>query len=282
MSRLNFEDEAFQIKGLRYGQDDRVVGGLKAPLQNPNPAPCILSCIRQHFRKHTFAKMMRTGTSNKDAARPQQPHGAVIDFFVPSERAFEAFLVFSERRRVKDDGVVPGALPMPVAEKVKSVRFDRLDVRQTIAVCIGPDQFNGGPGNVYRFDALADITDLKGKAAGVGKGIQCFAVRIVPGGPVIFPLIEIAAGFLPCSKRQSEFFSVLVDGKQFRQWNADEFLLEFESLQFTHPAIISKENRRRLISFAENIGDQGLHAIRCLDEALDDKPVLVSIYNQAR
>src|SRR5262249_44100967 len=166
--------------------------------------------------------MMRTGTRNKDAAWPQQPHGAVVDFFVPTECAFKAFLVFRERRRVKDDGVVPGPLPMPFAEKVKSVRFDRLDVRQTIAVYIGPDQFDGLSGNVYRFDALADITDLKGKAARVGKGIQCFAVRIVPGSPVIFPLIEIAAGFLPCSKRQSEFFSVLVDGNQFRQWIADE------------------------------------------------------------
>src|SRR5215831_20678939 len=129
---------------------------------------------------------------------------------------------------------------------------------------------------------VADITDLDCKAAGVGECIQCIASSIPPGGPVIFPLIQISAGLLPGSKRNSELLSVLFDGNHFRQGLTDQFLLEFESLQLTHPAIISKENGRRLISFAGHVGDEGLHRIGCLNETLNNKPVVVPIYNQAR
>src|SRR5215831_11004903 len=129
---------------------------------------------------------------------------------------------------------------------------------------------------------VADVTDLERKATCVGECIQCFAARIPAGSPVIVTLIQISAGLLAGSKRNSELFSVFFDGNHFRQRLTDEFLLEFESLQLTHPAIIPKENGHRLISFIENVGDQGLHRIGCLDKALNNKPVVVPIYNEAR
>ena len=116
-----------------------MVGGLKTPFENPDPAACIFSRIRQHFCEHSFAHMVRTRTCNKDAARPKQPHGAVVDFFLPPECAFKAFLVFRECGRVENDRVIPGALSMPVAEEVKSVGFNGFYVREAIAVCISAD-----------------------------------------------------------------------------------------------------------------------------------------------
>src|SRR5262245_55005093 len=116
---------------------------------------------------------------------------------------------------------------------------------------------------------VADITDLDCKAARVGECIQCLAPRIPPGGPVIFPLIQISAGLLPGSKRNSELLSILFDGNHFRQGLTDQFLLEFESLQLTHPAIISKENGRRLISLTEIVGDMGVYRMIYLNVILN-------------
>src|SRR5262245_6781109 len=224
--------------------------------------------------------MMGTGTSNKDASRSQQAHGAVIDFFIASECAFKTFFVFCKCRRVKNDGVISCALPMPVAEIVESVRLDRFDVRQGIAFCIGLDEVDGRLRDVDGFDVVADLTDLKSKTTGIGERIQRFSARIPSGSLVIFALIQIGTGFLPFSKRDNEFLSVLVDGKHFRQRITDEFLLEFETLELPHLAIISKENGRRFISFAENVGEQGPQGIRCLNEVLNDKPVVVSVDNE--
>src|SRR5215467_7518029 len=113
-----------------------MIEGLKTPFENPHPAARIFSRIRQHFREHSLAHMVRTRTCNKDPARPKQPHGAVVDFLVPPECVFKAFLILRECRRVENDGLIPVALPMPVAEEVKSVGFNGFYVLQTITVCV--------------------------------------------------------------------------------------------------------------------------------------------------
>src|SRR5204863_900337 len=103
---------------------------LGSPLQNPSPAARVPGRLGEHFGKNGFTDVMRTGTCNKDTARPEQAHGAVVDLFVATEGAFQALLVFGEGGRVQDDGVVAPAFPVALREKIEGIRLDALDIRE--------------------------------------------------------------------------------------------------------------------------------------------------------
>src|SRR5262245_66673762 len=109
-----------------------MVRRLEPSLQDSSPAAGVLGGVRQHLGKVPLAYMMRTGACNKDAAGTEQPHCAVVDFFVAAKSAFKAVLASRECRRVENDRVIPSALPMSLAQEVKNVGFDRLYVRDPV------------------------------------------------------------------------------------------------------------------------------------------------------
>src|SRR5215471_13627670 len=96
---------------------------LDPPLQHPCPAPRILRRVRQHLGKSPLAYMVRARTCNKDAARPEQAHGPVVDLLISAQGAFQTFLVFGESRRVEDDRVVPHSFFMALAEEIEGIRL---------------------------------------------------------------------------------------------------------------------------------------------------------------
>src|SRR4030095_6926367 len=132
VSRYNLENKAFQIERFWDCEQDRVIGGLEPTFQHAHPAPCIIGGICQHFCEQPLADMVRARTCNKDASWTQQPHGSVIDLLVTPERTVETVLAFGKRRRIENDGVVSDAFFVPVAQEIKCIRFDTVDVLEPI------------------------------------------------------------------------------------------------------------------------------------------------------
>src|SRR4051812_21416485 len=98
-----------------------MVGRLNAAFKHADPDTCVVRSFCKHLGKQAFADMVRAGTSNKDAARSQQPHGSVVDFLVSAHCAFKALPVFCKGGRVENDRVVTGAFPVALAKKIECI-----------------------------------------------------------------------------------------------------------------------------------------------------------------
>src|SRR2546430_901266 len=171
-----------------------MVGRLETTLKDPDPASRVIGCIRKHFGEQALTDMIGTGAGNKDAPRTEQPHGAIVDFLVAPEGAFQAFPVFGKRRRIQNDGVVPGAILMLLTEKVKDIGLDAPDVGETVSLGIGLCQLDSGPQNINRLDLLAPIADLQCEGPGIAERIQRTASRIAAGGPPADALCPVGTG----------------------------------------------------------------------------------------
>jgi S-adenosylmethionine:tRNA ribosyltransferase-isomerase len=259
-----------------------VVRRLKSPLEHPGPASRVFCGVREHFRELALVKMVRAGTCNKDASRPEQPHRTVIDLLIAAEGRLDGFTAFREGGRIEDDGVVALALSLTVPKEIESIRFKGLDVRQAIPLRIRPHQFDCRGRDIDSFNTVADLADLESEPPGVAERIESPAAGVTPAGAMVVALIEIGTCLLPAGQGKRQMLTVFINDYGFRYWLAGHFLLQFKSFEFSHPAIISEENGRRRVALGQNLRHQRLKFVGGLDEALDDKPVVIAIDHQAR
>src|SRR5882762_742371 len=258
-----------------------MVRRLETTLKDPDPASRVIGCLGKHFGEQPLTDMIGTGARNKDAPRTEQPHGAIVDFLVAPKGAFQAFPVFGESRGIQNDGVVPRAFLMLFTEKVKDIGLDAPDVDQTVSLGIGLCQLDSGPRNIDCLNLLAQIADLECEAPGIAERIERAASRIAACGPAVVALVEVGACLLAAGEGDGHLLPVFVDDQCLRERLAHDLLPKFQTFEFPHPAIIPEENGTRLIALCENRPDERLDPVGGLDEALNNKPVVVTIDDQS-
>jgi hypothetical protein len=105
-----------------------MIRGLGPPLEDPQPTSRIPRSFGQNLGKLALADVMRAGTGDQDPTRFQEAHGSVVDFLVSAKGGLEAFLVPGESRGVQNDGVVSSALVEALAEEVKNICLNKINV----------------------------------------------------------------------------------------------------------------------------------------------------------
>ena len=258
-----------------------MVHGLDSPLQNAYPAAGIIGGIGQHFGEEALGHVVGARTSNKDAARAKQPHGPVIDFFVAAEGASETFLIFGESGWIQDDCIVLSALLVSFSQEIKNIGLDTFYVAETVPLSVGSGKLDGGSGNIDRLHAVAQVTDMNRKTTHVAEGIEGPAPRVTAGGAAVIALVQVGARLLAGGHGDGDLPPIFIEGDGLGERFANEFLLEFQAFEFPHLDIISKEDGAWLIPLVENGRHEGLDPVRGLDEALDNKPVVVAIDDQS-
>src|SRR5205809_5743576 len=111
-----------------------MISGLDPSFDYPRPATGIFGRIRQHFGKNALVDVVGTRPSSKDAARPEEPHGPIVDFLVASEGAFEALLILGKSRWVQNNRIVAHTFLVTLAEEVKRIGLDAIDILQAVSL----------------------------------------------------------------------------------------------------------------------------------------------------
>ena len=119
----------FQIGSFRDIQQNWMVFGLTANLDQPQGAVGVVGGVGQHFEEVGLADVVGAGAGHQDAAGAEHLQGAEVEFFVAAEGGVEVALTLGERWRVEDDRVVALTGGGVVLEQIEGIGFDPFDLR---------------------------------------------------------------------------------------------------------------------------------------------------------
>jgi len=182
---------------MRFGDSgqDGMVGGLGSAFEKTERAPGITRGGEDGIEQHGFAHVMGTRTSDQDPPRVQKLQSAEINFSIAARCAVERGSGFREGGGIEDDCLEAAAPGTVIGEKIKDISIHKLDVLNAIKLTVSARRGERGAG-IHGFDSRAILSQVERETAGRGEAIQGFAVCPAGGGHVVFPLIEIDAGFL--------------------------------------------------------------------------------------
>ena len=116
------EHEALQVVRLRNAEQDRVVTGLPALLDDRHRRAGVHRRGLEHRLEAVLVHVVRAGAGDEAAAGPQQLQRAEVDLVVAAHRLLDRVAALRERRRVEHDRVVALAGPLEPRSTSKTSR----------------------------------------------------------------------------------------------------------------------------------------------------------------
>src|SRR5271155_868560 len=161
-------NNTLQVGSLRDAEQNWMVFGLGAKLNQPQAAVGIEGSRRQHFQEVERADVIGTGAGHEHAAGAQHLQRAEVQLFVPAEGSVEVALRLGKGRRVENDGVVAAVGGGIILEQVEGIGLNPFNLRLfTVTVEDGvlEGDFERGARTVNSGDAGAARGEVQGEAS---------------------------------------------------------------------------------------------------------------------
>src|SRR5437773_5899159 len=142
-SRQLPQHEAFEVVRLRDAEDDGVVAGLPALLDDGHRRGRVGGRRGQDLLEVGLVDMIGARAGDQAAARLEQLEGAEVDLLVPAHGLLDRVLALGEGGRVEDHGVEALAAVVQIPQEVEDVGLASGDVREPVALRI-PDDLRHG------------------------------------------------------------------------------------------------------------------------------------------
>src|ERR1700678_615496 len=159
-------NDALQVASFGDAEQDWMVFGLAAHLDQTQAATGIQGSRGQHLQEVGRANVVGAGASDEDAAGAKHLEGAEVELLVATQRGLEVAFGFGERRGVENDGVVAAVGGGVVLEQVEGIGLDPFDfgriLVRTVEGGILVGDFQGGAGTVDGGDAGAARYKVEG------------------------------------------------------------------------------------------------------------------------
>src|SRR3954462_6558734 len=148
----------------------------------------------------------------------QHLQGSEVELLIPSQCCCQLALRFRKCRRIQNDAVVLLSRVRVVAEQIKRVRLDPLDIAAVqVRIVLGCLQC--WTGTVHASDLVATSSQMQRKATLVTEDVQCLAACVLRSSRIIFPLIKERSGFLPSERVVDETHAVHDKFSSHRFWS---------------------------------------------------------------
>jgi len=174
LTSLHIKDQALQIFGFRQIQHHGVVRSGSATLKQAYAAAGIGRGGGDRALEICPPDVVRTRTRDKEATWAKHFQCAQVQLLVAAQRALHRAPALGKCRRVEDDGVELFSGVGPVAQDLKCVALNPVDlglnliaVGFEVALC----DFQRGPGSIDAGDPLADARKVESKSALVGADV---------------------------------------------------------------------------------------------------------------
>ena len=101
----HFENGALEVAGFRHGEQDRVVEGLPADLEDAQLAAAGLGRLDEHLPEPGVTEMIGAGAADQNPTWFEEQQGAAIEVGVAFQGLGETAPGLGKRRRIEDDQV---------------------------------------------------------------------------------------------------------------------------------------------------------------------------------
>src|SRR4051812_10989665 len=120
----HFKNQALKVKCLGHREENGVVGGLRAALENAQGLTRIQSGFGEDFEKHRLAHMVAAGAGHQYSARLQHTQRAYVDVLIAARGVIDLLAGLRESRGIEDDHRIAGVSSRKVVEDVGLAEFD--------------------------------------------------------------------------------------------------------------------------------------------------------------
>ena len=197
---LQIAYDALQVGSFWDIQQDGMVFGLSADLDQAQGAVGVKGGVGEHFEEIRLADVIGAGAGDEDSARAKHFQGAKVEFFVAAQGGVEVALGFGEGGRVENDGVVAAVGRGIVLEQVEGVGFDPFDFliveQPALSAAFWSATSRAGRELSMPVTFEQQLAEVEGEASLIAEDVEGFAVRVLGGGGVVFALVEEGTGLL--------------------------------------------------------------------------------------
>lgn len=293
---LHFKNEAFQVFGFGQVEHYGMIERGAAAFEQSYATSGVNSGRGYRAFEIGPADVVGAGASDQQPAWDKHLEGAQVEFLVTAQGAFDGALGLGESGRVENDGVEFLAGVGPVAEDLKGVGFNPIDLggdEISVGFEIALGDFERGTRCIDAGDVGANLCKVKGKAALIaadveGAGCCAEAARPVCRGGVVGALIEEGTGLLSgvgvVVEDEAVEAELAAGGWMGRVGRKEWFGTgRVEALQFAHAGIGAFEDGRGRKFIAQDADAHFAHSggVETAGEQLEQDERAVLVYDEA-